>query len=253
MESDSRRGLGTPIPIWLVFLTVSALIATGVAFAVWARSRSGKALPSSSGASANPSSANQPSVTVVPPQDSYTQLILPASPTASQLPPSVAADLGGGTAVKVPAGQVITIGDILLCTVGKPGSVQITSVAAWQAKNPVQVVGFSTRPNPVLTNPNAQEAGMNPGSLSESGFPSSGAEVTPCPTDYGRIFPGALRATEELGISVERLGPGTEHDNGFVLTYQGPSGPPRTLTVPYQLVLCSTTAKSCTYPGFPSF
>jgi hypothetical protein len=177
--------------------------------------------------------ASQPSVTVVPFQSTYTQLIDPSGPG------------GGPGAARSDSGQVFTTGDILLCTVGKPGTVHITDVKAARGAHPLLVVGFATRTNPALETPPGNLMGLNPGSLPELGFPPSGSDVTPCPADYGWIFPAASRATKEFGVSFERIGAAPGEDDGLILTYQAPGDLPRTLSVPMNIVLCPATSSHC--------
>jgi hypothetical protein len=134
----------------------------------------------------------------------------------------------------VAEGQVATIGDIVLCASGQPGSLRIISVAALRGSHPLQVVGFSTRAE------GAEDLGFNLGPLSASGFPPSGAEVGSCHGTYQQAIIGVHNvATTELGVEFEMTGRYQEEDDGLILTYQDSDSTIRTLDVPVDVLFCA--------------
>jgi hypothetical protein len=145
------------------------------------------------------------------------------------------------TGGEVAQGQVGTIGDILLCTAGQPGSVRIVSVTALRGAHPLQVVGFSTRPE------GSEDLGFGPGPLTAAGFPSTGAEVPPCHGSYQQALIGVQSVvTTELGVALEMTGSYEEEDNGLILTYQDSNGTLRTLDVPIDVLFCArSTDPNC--------
>lgn len=133
-------------------------------------------------------------------------------------------------------GQVATLGDILLCTAGESGSVRIVSIEALNSQRPLTVVTFSTRA------PGSAYAGFNPGPLEAAGFPSSGAEVTPCHGTYRDALLGVPQtASAELGIEFEMTSFTLEEDKEMQLSYEGPDGSIRTLELPLDVRICANS------------
>jgi hypothetical protein len=174
----------------------------------------------------------------------YTRLVIPTPDIKTLIPLPDGVDKFASPSS---AGQVATVGDILLCTVGKSGTVKITKIAPQGADHLLPVVAFATRPNPYADHPPGAPLGFNFGTLTSNGFPSAGSEVTPCPSGYQHMLPTHNDATMELGISVERVGSTAGEDKSFVLTYKGPTGAAHTLTVPLVVVLCPPTMSNCAY------
>jgi hypothetical protein len=162
----------------------------------------------------------------------YTQLVVSGSSLhlPNEQPWSTTAD--------VPEGQVGTIGSILLCTSGRLGSVRILSVAALRARHPLHVVAFSTR----TLDASEQDLGFNLAPLNASGFPASGAEVTPCHGSYQQALMGVQRvASTELGVEFEMTGNYEQEDEGLTLTYQGADEQRRTVEVPIDVTYCASS------------
>lgn len=179
------------------------------------------------------------------PVSTYTELIAPGAPT--ELPPGMHP---AGAAAYAGPGAIFTVGDILLCTVGKPGSVQIVGVSAAHAAVPLRVVAFATRPNPLLQDPPGDLLGLNAGSLDQWGFEHGQSEVTPCPIGYQHIFPSTRRATTELAVSFERPSTASHsEDTGLAVSYRDSDGSVHTMTVPLDITLCSDAETSCVSHG----
>ena len=179
---------------------------------------------------------------------SYTRLI---SPVPDITTPVVASLLfkrkPDQFSAKVGPRQTVTVGDILLCTVGKPGTVRITSIRPQHSNDPPVVVEFATRPNPVLEDPPGIPFGFNRGTLRDNGFRSISTEVTACAHGYEHVLPANREATTELGITFARGKFKRAAADGLQLTYRSGSGPERTLTVPIGIALCAETVAVCPY------
>jgi len=239
VHRDRRHLLSAPVPRWFSLLCVLFLIGAGVSALVVLKSSSGGNLPA---AAQSAVSATVPpnGIAGITPQTApaYTVLVLQGEDLSNLNLPGVQPWRTGGD---VAQGQVGTIGDILLCAAGRPSSLRIVSVAALRGAHPLKVVGFSTRPE------GTQDLGFGPGSLSASGFPSTGAEVPPCHGTYQQALIGVHSVvTTELGVAFEMTGSYQEEDNGLIITYQDSEGTLRTLDVPIDVLFCArSTDPNC--------
>jgi hypothetical protein len=232
VNRDRRDLLSTPVPRWFSIISVVALVAAGIVFVVLVKEAPHQRNPVStrSAVSVTIPSDGIPGVTPQTAPD-YTALVLEGGDlTNLNLPGMQPSTLP----VDVGPGQVGTIGNIIVCAAGRPGSVQIVRVAALRATHPLQVVGFSTRPV------ESEALGFNLGPLDASGFPPRGAEVAPCHGTYQQALIGVHNVvTTEVGIEFEMTSSYVEEDKGLVLTYQGADGTPRSLDVPIDVTFCA--------------
>ena len=177
----------------------------------------------------------------------YTRLIIPVPDVSVPYP--LQPPGSGRVEVSASPGQVYTIGDILLCAVGQPGTVRIGAITPQHSTSPLVVAGFATRKNPYLDEPPGVPFGVNVGSLEANGFPSTGAVVTACAPGYKHVLPAHLEPTTELGISFEMRGSTRGEDDGLVLTYQSSDRSLHTLTVPTEVELCPGPADAAGCSG----
>jgi hypothetical protein len=113
----------------------------------------------------------------------------------------------------------LSIGALLLCTVGSTQASRILAVEPYHARNLI-VLAVGTRSNP------AQQMGgqlflgsSSQDSLSTEGFDTRELSVPPCAANYLQL-PSTTRGTVELGLTLQMRGFGRATADGFRITYR---------------------------------
>jgi len=189
---------------------------------------------------------------------SGSQAVRPSSPPTSPPAQTAPALIDPGSADSPPgshtngsisdhglgADDQLTITPILLCTSGTRQSSEIVGVQPSASTNlTVRVIG--TRPNPVLTDPQAQLTVSTTDPLTKLGFNTHAPwTVPPCATNYLQL-PSTSRGTVNLGVTVQIHGQGRAVASGFRVAYRLGTGPVRYMTVILPIDLCRSGDPAC--------
>jgi hypothetical protein len=118
-------------------------------------------------------------------------------------------------------------GSMILC-LDRPGSAVVTSVSPLDASGGFRVVDFGLRPSPFWKHTGAG-VGDAPGGLERNHFQAGRTLPVTCDAKTGRGY--------ELGVVVERTGPGKAVSQGFHIGYRS-DGHDSSLNFPLTVVLC---------------
>lgn len=226
MQSVRRDVLSKRVPSWLSVLALVAVIAPAIIFVLVVK-------PGPDPNARAEATAAMPPVTV---GAEYPVMISPGSTAIGVGPGSKETYLPAwpsGGDVSASPGETITAGYVLICTIGLPETVQIVDIKPLRAQRPVNIVGFATRQVSFeYMLKNGSPWFVHPGTLASDGFQPSSHEVTACNRDLNEPYVGSVYASTQLDVEYQLQAPTTEEDDGLIISYQAPTGPVRTFTVP---------------------